>query len=261
MIYQTERDLISMGHSQSFDFVAHAHHNIEILICTDGAFRVCCNFCTQTLSPGQAMIAFSNDVHSYFCEPAGRGIIMIVSPSLFGDFLPDVSGKRYDNFLLDAQDTLIGCAKSLLEEYRGERNMEIMVGYLHVILGTLLKRLPYTEQSATDTSQLSRILRYISENYTQQLSLRSLSRTFGISEAHLSRTFSQRISCNFVRYLHNLRIEHAKKLLLTSQRSIVDIALDSGFSDIRTFNRVFRERRGMTPTQYRAINKKGDGSQ
>ena len=253
MIYQTEQELLSVGHVSNFDFVAHAHHNIEILVCTDGAFRVSCNFCTQTLTQGQAMIAFSNDVHSYFREPTGRGIIMIVSPSLFGDFLPDVSGKRYDNFVLERADVLLACARSLLEEYRGERNMEIMVGYLHVILGSMLKRLSYTEQSATDVSLLSRVLRYVSENYTQPLTLRSLAHTFGISEAHLSRTFSQRISCNFVRYLHNLRIEQAKKLLLTSRRSIIDIALESGFSDIRTFNRVFRELEGMAPSEYRQM--------
>jgi transcriptional regulator GlxA family with amidase domain len=52
-------------------------------------------------------------------------------------------------------------------------------------------------------------------------------------------------------YLHTLRVEHAKNLLRQSSRSILEIAYESGFSDQRTFNRVFKQHTDRTPKEYR----------
>lgn len=261
MIYQTDSPTLSVGFHDSFDFPPHSHHSIELFLCTEGTCEVSCNFRNERLQVGDVMIAFPNDIHSYSAAFEGVGIIIIVSPILLGEFMSDISKMRYENFVFSPSPDVRPLAEALLREYNQDASMEIMVGYLHVILGTLIKQLSHTAAVPSDAAQLSRILQYISEHYTEKLTLGEISRQFGFSEAHLSRTFSQRLSCGFLRYLHILRVDHAEFLLQSSQMSVSEIALSVGFSDIRTFNRVFRERRGMTPTQYRAINKKGDGSQ
>ena len=130
--------------------------------------------------------------------------------------------------------------------------MDVMIGYTYVILGTAVKKLPIEDRTSTvDSRHFSAILKYISENYTQKLSLTSISERFGISTSHLSRTFSQKLSCTFLKYLHSLRVEHAKNLLAHSNMSILEVAFESGFSDQRTFNRVFREHEKMSPGEYR----------
>lgn len=259
MIYQADPPTLSVGFHPSFDFPPHSHHSLELFICTEGESEVSCNFRTERLRPGDVMIAFPNDIHSYGATFEGVGVIIIVSPILLGEFMPDSSKTRYENFVLSPSPDVRDLALSLLREYRQDGSMEIMVGYLHVILGMLTKQLSHTAAVPSDAAQLSRILHYISEHYTEKLTLGELSRQFGLSEAHLSRTFSQRLSCGFLRYLHILRVDHAEYLLRSSQMSVSEIAFSVGFSDIRTFNRVFRERRGMTPTQYRETNKKDDG--
>lgn len=260
MLYEIKHKLISMAHHPSFDFVPHAHHNLELYLCSEGECEVSCNFRTERLHPGQAMIAFPNDVHSYSGAIKGKGWMIIVSPSLLGDFLPDVAKERYTNFVLDEMPELLGLAAALHGEYRGDQSMEVMVGYLHVIIGTLTKHLTRKVQDApTSLTQLSRVLQYLSAHFHEHITLRETGRRFGISEAHLSRTFTQRLGCSFVQYLHMLRIERAEWLLRTSGMRISQIALDVGFADIRSFNRVFRELRGITPSQYRTAQKKDDG--
>ena len=257
MLYQTNQAPLSVNEKKSFDFVPHAHHVIELLVCTKGPFELSCNFRTEILQAGDVMIAFSNDIHAYVKREGGEGIIIMADPALFRHPITGEKGKRYENFLLTGNEELAVLARALLEEYRTDKSMTVMMGYLYVLLGKILKELPYTDQeSAVDAESFSKILKYISEHYTQKLSLRSLSRRFGISESHLSRCFTQKLSCSFLRYLHSLRVEHAKNLLRHSAMSILEIAYDSGFSDQRTFNRVFKEWVGIPPKEYRANQRK-----
>ena len=55
---------------------------------------------------------------------------------------------------------------------------------------------------------------------------------------------------NYVTYINMVRIEHAIQLLGTNQYRMIDIALECGFSNIRSFNRVFKEITGYTPTDF-----------
>lgn len=252
MLYQTNEKSFHVTKKKSFDFVPHAHHVIELLICTEGPYELSCNFRTETLRTGDVMIAFSNDIHAYTQTEGGEGIMIMADPSLFRHAVLGEKGTRYENFLLTGDAKLVSLGNALLEEYRTDQSMTVMMGYLYVILGKLLKDLPCTRQaSSVDAENFSKILKYVSENYTQKLSLKSLGKKFGISESHLSRSFTQKLACSFLRYLHSLRVEHAKNLLRHSSMSILEIVYDSGFSDQRTFNRVFREWVGMTPKEYR----------
>ena len=60
----------------------------------------------------------------------------------------------------------------------------------------------------------------------------------------------------FSKLVGSLRIEHAKKLLVSTDYSMLEIALESGFSTDRTFYRVFTEFEGISPGDYRKLNKK-----
>ena len=56
---------------------------------------------------------------------------------------------------------------------------------------------------------------------------------------------------NFLAYLTNVRMEKAKKLLLTTALSIAEVAEQSGYGDYRVFTKVFKKSEGVTPSQYR----------
>lgn len=73
----------------------------------------------------------------------------------------------------------------------------------------------------------------------------------GFSPYALSRAFSSVLHTNFNGYLNGIRLSYARERLENSDRPITEIALDSGFSSLRTFNRVFREQLSMSPREYR----------
>ena len=67
----------------------------------------------------------------------------------------------------------------------------------------------------------------------------------------ISQLFKSEIGVNFLAYLTNIRMEKAKKLLLSTSLSIAEVAEQSGYGDYRVFTKVFKKSEGVTPSQYR----------
>lgn len=95
------------------------------------------------------------------------------------------------------------------------------------------------------------MLKYIHLHYNKELNLPLLSERLERNQKYLSSVFKRHIGQSFVEYLHHLRIGRATSLLLTTNLNISDIALEIGFDNFRTFSRVFKEIRGMTPLEFR----------
>lgn len=86
----------------------------------------------------------------------------------------------------------------------------------------------------------------------EDLVLSTVARHCHVSEGHLSRTFHHATGLTFREYLAQVRVEHAKNLLLHTNRSVTEIAYESGFQSISQFHRSFRRATGKTPGQLRA---------
>ena len=87
------------------------------------------------------------------------------------------------------------------------------------------------------------------------LDLAGLARRLGTNTAYLSRGLNEGLGIGFADAINRLRVDHAAERLRTSDDSdILSIALDAGFGSKATFNRVFKERFGMTPSSYRRVS-------
>ncbi len=86
------------------------------------------------------------------------------------------------------------------------------------------------------------------------LSLRDLAQRMNSNETYMSQTINLGLNTNFNTLINTMRVEHAKALLVSTRDSVLQVALDSGFNSKPTFNRVFREISGMTPSHYRKSN-------
>ena len=94
---------------------------------------------------------------------------------------------------------------------------------------------------------------YIDNHYRQDLSLEDVAEFAGFSRYYFSRSFKKQTGYSFKDYLCQKRLQVAMDLLIRSDKPMKDVAAESGFGSVATFNRVFREKKGCTPTQFRAI--------
>lgn len=95
------------------------------------------------------------------------------------------------------------------------------------------------------------IVRYMQEHLSEEISLNVLAEEFHLSAQYISQLFKNEIGVNFLAYLTNIRMEYAKKLLLSKNYAIAEIAEKSGYGDYRVFTKAFKKAEGVTPSQYR----------
>lgn len=111
------------------------------------------------------------------------------------------------------------------------------------------------EQLAGDRGRLDtsmrRALCYIEQRLAEPLSLDAVAVAVGMSPAAFSRKFKASLGQTFTSYVQALRLEQAIPMLLHSDRSVLDVALDAGFGSVEQFHRVFKAQLGLTPLAYR----------
>ena len=109
--------------------------------------------------------------------------------------------------------------------------------------------------TTTGTGQSNDILRkiisYVNEHYTEKLSLEEVANQVGFSREYFCRFFKQHMGITFLRYLNEVRISHAGRILMNTDKSISEVMQESGFTNQTIFNRLFKEIYGMTPRQAR----------
>ena len=92
---------------------------------------------------------------------------------------------------------------------------------------------------------------YAQENFRNPIRLSDQAERYGFNEKYIGRLFKSTTDVSFTQYVNRLRLNYAKNLLLSSEKSIIDVALDSGFENVTYFNRVFKSSFGITPTEFR----------
>lgn len=110
----------------------------------------------------------------------------------------------------------------------------------------------YSPQLSGKNAAMQEISEYIGENYQIDLSLKSLSKRFAISESHLSRCFKAFSGIGLNEYVKYVRIHHAADLLENTTASICEISARCGFNDSNYFANIFKKVKGTTPHQYAA---------
>ena len=161
--------------------------------------------------------------------------------------LKGITLKMKDIFFSERQDREIRCCMLLMEfmltldEYRKELAPELTDDDSYAYTDDVMRRM----MSVTD---------YIKNNLTaDDLSQGAMAEMAGISKDYFSRIFKNVTGLNYSKWLNMIRLEKATELLSEESRSLTEIAMLSGFQSIPSFNRVFREEKGMAPGEYRKL--------
>ncbi|MBP3359745.1 MAG: helix-turn-helix domain-containing protein [Clostridia bacterium] len=100
------------------------------------------------------------------------------------------------------------------------------------------------------------VIRYIENNYMDyDISLKQIAGEVHVSYNYISEAIKKRVGTTFLNYLHEIRIEKAKQLLLTTELTVADIAERVGYNSSNTFIKTFKKVSGITPGEYRKNGK------
>lgn len=270
IFYQNSRERLRLYTSQNNTFASHLHKQVELILVLEGSLTITADSKSHKLDAGQGIIVFPNRLHSLYTDAAigSRILLCIFEP----DFCPHYR-KYFQNYVPDRNHFDLNelsvhsrmAAEQLLaltgtfdrKEPIPAYISSLAEGYLSLLLADLFvpsSANPFHLQhqnGAEDLELEQRVLIYLDEHFTEELSLEHLSKEFGISRFQLSRLFSEKLHTGFPSYVTSKRLEYARELLSTTDESVTNIALDAGFGSSRSFFREFKNAYQMTPNEFR----------
>lgn len=107
-----------------------------------------------------------------------------------------------------------------------------------------------TEQNSS-ASMIHTLTTYIKEHLGNDLNRAELTQVVHLHPDYLSTVFHQKMGISLSEYVNQERLNKAKNLLLTTKLPVSEVAIGSGFPNISYFSKLFKEREGLTPLQYR----------
>lgn len=102
-----------------------------------------------------------------------------------------------------------------------------------------------------DNDRLETIMLYLHENYQRPVTLTDVANLINTSESSLTRFLKKWTGKTFIDYLNDIRVSEAVSRLIDTSDTVSEICYKSGFNNLSNFNRIFRKKKGLTPSEYR----------
>lgn len=229
------------------------HTHLEVLLLESGSATVSIGGRRWELGPGDLYLAFPNVPHGIEAAD-GCAVVMLADmaqqPALHDLLIhkqpaqPVLRRGDYPQIITSLFDRMSGLEKDA--PYR----QTLLSGYASALLGELLQLTALADRDVDD-SLLDKLLLFLLEHYTEDLTLEGTAKALGYSKFYISRLVSAAFGTNFRTLLNTYRVSMAQNLLVTSAKSVSQIADACGFKNQSSFNRVFLQQCGITPSCYR----------
>lgn len=236
------------GVHHDWSVAAHIHEFSEIAFVKSGCQTVYVDGKKHRVEENHGIIILPNQIHEYTAETPALVRCLVFSNDFIQAFFVKTAGAKPKHPIADFSEYTQ--LFDMLEKTRPSDTVQLG-GLLCLICDRFLKSSDWSFKASADTGAYHAVIDYISNNYRQDITLKEISEKLGYNEKYLSSALHGLTHMNFRLFLASYRIEFAKQRLLSNDMSVTDIALESGFSSINTFNRIFKQLTGMTPREYR----------
>ena len=250
----------------------HWHEEMEIIYIKKGKGQVMVDLEAYSVSAGTLVLILPGQLHSIqqFEDSSMEYENIIFHP----DILLSKKGDDCSNdFLLPLFTNMISlptCITPELENYHKiaaciDQADEIcktypkafqfaiksqLFSFFYLLFSTCadMANMPKNKRSL---DKMKQIIKYIECNYMEKITIADVASEIGVSPSHFMKYIKNTMGTSFIDYLNEYRLSMASRLLLSSDVSILDIANEAGFDNLSYFNRLFKKRFGITPSNYR----------
>lgn len=255
MLYQVEnRNMpLTADYIYGLTTLPHIHPHLELIYLIEGASIATADDKDFYFEKGDIFLSFPNQIHYYHDLSEVKGHLIIFSADLFKD-LKKMFETRIPACSVIKSEQLSEDTKWILDKIIEKNNSPLSFdkiaakGHLLALLAEILSRMDLNTAPMNHDS-LKAVLSYCAQNYMEEITLDRLAAEVHLNKYYISHMLKERLGMGFTDFVNNMRIEHACNLL-GKEENITEIAFSSGFSSVRTFNRVFQEKMKMTPREY-----------
>lgn len=257
------------------DYPTHWHVGIEILMPVTENYGVIVEQKKYVLEKGDILIVNSGVPHALEAPPTGERIILQFDPALL------YSLKEMETLLLlfpsvfyvtkenepELYPLIRAKMEEIIREYDGQQSFAWALVYASLIemfagIGRMIReRSIEAEMRDMRRSKHDRqweyqevamkACNYINQHFKEKLTLEETAKIVGFSKYHFTRVFKKYMNMTFYEYLNKKRVKCAEGLLYNTEMSITDVAMNSGFSSMSSFDRTFKALNRCSPSEFR----------
>lgn len=255
--------------SLSFDFAWHQHPEVELTLIESGSGQRFVGDSIEPYRPGDLVLLGSDLPHTWASHPNGgqtqRAIVAQFDPMWLIEMFANTPeagavvkllerSRRGLRFTGPARKHMSAELPTLLE-MRGMTRVLGVVRLLDVLGHSRgIKELAspaYHQHEHKADPRVDRVCKFIHDHATEPITQGLAAELIHMSGPAFSRFFRQRVGMTYSRYVHELRVGHACRLLLETDATITEACFASGFNNVSNFNRVFLAIKGVSPRRYR----------
>ena len=246
--------------------IQHTHNCSELFYVIDGQGQFLIEDQTYPVSASDLVIVNPNVAHtevSLNASPLKYIVLGVEGLELTATNNDDNTNFCIINFKTH-KDNILLCLQNMLTEIENKHpGYEIVCQDLMEILIVLLGRQTNFSTILTPVNKKASRLcgstkRYIDAHYQENITLDQLADVCHVSKYHLAHAFTEEYGISPINYLISKRISEAEHLLKTTDLSLSLISSTTGFSSSSYFAQIFRKQKGMSPTEFRKMSRKGE---
>ena len=245
----------------------HFHNYYQLMICLGGSGEITVGNNRYRMSRGDVCLAEPMERHSLVQDDGMR--LVEVKFVVLDRNLDENIRKMPEHFTIDSASIFERIERLSSAFYMtGIYSSEIIDYELFLLLAHLMRdsaekyeirytektdsvAIPHSDASAELETRFDRIVEYIEHNISEPITLDTLADAVHFDKSYLTVKFKEIYGLSPMRYVAHTRLERAKALLSSTDKSVTEVAHETGFSSIHYFSRHFKAKVGFTPGEYR----------
>lgn len=243
---------------------SHWHNDFELLFVIKGNIKINYNRDEIVLVEGSVFLVNSNVVHSLESDEENLLLVIQMPKEIFYtgsqgynyiDFRFITFNERYTESYREITNLL--AQLTLLYINKNKKNEMLLKSEFYRVIHIISQYVVdenSPENKILQTKKLVRIIEIINtanEKFKENIPLTEYAEIFDLTPEYLANYFKRYTNISFMTYINNLRVEEARSLILSTEKNMTDIALECGFSSVKSFNTLFKKTIGVTPSSVR----------
>ena len=240
---------------QGFVFPGEAHHLLELTYVDQGSLHSVADGQDLLLEQGDITVYTADQWHMQYSDIGVAPRFVTISFELSGDDLSSLRNKK-----ITAPQQVVTLLQQMLREMESSDEFapDMIIAMLGQVLMLLLRQ---AEAPATDKPKASNSLnsenqiirraqQYISDHLREKLSVPLVAKMVDVSPSYLTALFHKNLQISPAEYIRRLKLQESKQMIRENSMTFTEIAAALQYSTVHHFSRQFKEKFGITPTEY-----------
>ena len=240
---------------QGFVFPGEAHHMLELTYVDQGSLHSVADGQDLLLEQGDITVYTADQWHMQYADIGVAPRFVTISFELSGDDLTHLKNRK-----ITAPQQVVTLLQQMLreEESADEFSADMIIAMLGQVLMLLLRQAkspstgkPKTSNNLNSENQIiRRAQQYISDHLTEKLSVPLVAQMVDVSPSYLTALFHKNLQISPAEYIRRLKLQASKQMIRENSMTFTEIAAALQYSTVHHFSRQFKEKFGITPTEY-----------